>query len=326
MQSALTGHLVFSTLHTNDALSAIPRLLDLEIQPAILADTLAGIVSERLLRKLCEHCCVKAEAPLTQIEDAFSATTKVKHAKRAVGCDACNYTGYKGRLAITEIIEVESELRELLRCGGKNIKKLRQACEKQNQNLSLSASRLIVSGETTAEEALRVIGRHFWIDLALQYKSDIPNINQLNNNALSKSSNASILLTGSLDYFTEDFQNAMGHGWLNVFLAESPDQAKSTLKIHEEIDFVILDIDDHLNVKEAVDIVEQYRAALAWSRIPALIRLPEGKDDLKETLIKEGATSRFISKNSPVNEIISEINEALTKNMDYSWGVDTTDS
>ena len=326
MQLALTGHHVFSTLHTNDALSAIPRLLDLEIQPAILADSLAGIVSQRLLRKLCEHCCVKAEAPLTQIEDAFSATTKVKPAKRAVGCDACNYTGYKGRLAITEMIEVESELRELLRFGEKDIQKLRQACEKQNQNLSLSASRLIVSGETTAEEALRVIGRHLWIDLALQYKSDIPNINQLNNNALSKSSNASILLTGSLDYFTEDFQNAMGHGWLNVFLAESPDQAKSTLKENEDIDFVILDIDDHLNVKEAVDIVEQYRAALAWSRIPALIRLPEGKDDLKETLIKEGATSRFISKNSPVNEIISEINEALTKNMDYSWGVDTTDS
>ncbi len=325
MQSALTGHLVFSTLHTNDALSAIPRLLDLEIQPTILADSLAGIVSQRMLRRLCENCCVKPEAPLSQVEEAFSSTTKVKPAKRAVGCDACNYTGYKGRLAITEMIEVESELRELLRFGEKDIRKLKQACEKQNQNqtLSLSASRLIISGETTVEEALRVIGRHFWMDLALQYKSDIPNINQLNHdNALNKSSNASILLTGSLEYFTEDFQNAMGHGWLNVFLAGSPKEAKSTLKENEDIDFVILDIDDHLNEKEVIELIENYLAALAWSRIPALIRLPEGKENFKEILIREGATSRFISKTSPVNDIISEINEALTKNMDYSWGVD----
>ena len=161
------------------------------------------------------------------------------------------------------------------------------------------------------------------MELALQYKSDIPNINQLNHdNALNKSSNASILLTGSLEYFTEDFQNAMGHGWLNVFLAGSPKEAKSTLKENEDIDFVILDIDDHLNEKEVIELIENYLAALAWSRIPALIRLPEGKENFKEILIREGATSRFISKTSPVNDIISEINEALTKNMDYSWGVD----
>lgn len=325
MQSALTGHLVFSTLHTNDALSAIPRLLDLEIQPAILADSLAGIVSQRLLRRLCENCYVKPEAPLSQVEEAFSSATKVKPAKRAMGCDACNYTGYKGRLVITEMIEVESELRELLRFGEKDINKLRQACAKHNQNLSLSASRLIISGETTAEEALRVIGRHFWIDLAHQYKSDMPIIKQLkNDNALNKSSNASILLTGSLEYFTEDFKNAMGYGWLNLYLAASPDEAKSTLKENEDIDLVILDIDDHLNEKEVINLVEQYRTALAWSRIPALIRLPDGRENLKEILVKEGATSRFISKTAPANDIISEINEALTKSMDYSWGVDNS--
>jgi type IV pilus assembly protein PilB len=325
MQSALTGHLVFSTLHTNDALSAIPRLLDLEIQPAILSDSLAGIVSQRLLRRLCENCSVKAELPLTQVEEVFCSTTKVKPGKRPVGCDTCNYTGYKGRLVITEMIEVSSELRELLRSGEKDLDKLRQSCEKQNQNLSLSASRLIISGETAAEEAFRVIGRQFWIDLARQYKTEIPNINQLNHdNALGKSSNASILLTGGLEYFTQDFQKEMGHGWLNTFLAESPEQAKSILKENENIDLVIVDIDDHLNEKEVIDLIDEYRAALAWSRLPALIRLPEGKDNLKEILQKEGATSRFINKTAPVNDIISEINEALTKNMDYSWGSDNS--
>jgi len=157
------------------------------------------------------------------------------------------------------MIEVSPELRELLRRGEKDLNKLRQSCEKQNQNLSLSASRLIVSGETTAEEALRVIGRQFWIDLAQHYKTEIPNINQLNNNnALGKSSNDSILLTGGIEYFTEDFRNEMANGWLNTFLAESPEQAKSILKENEDIDLVIVDIDDHLNEKEVIDLIDEY--------------------------------------------------------------------
>lgn len=133
VHAALTGHLVLSTLHTNSAIGAIPRLMDMKIEPFLLASTLNLVLAQRLVRKICDNCKEKINPPETlkskaqEIldslpESAFYGTFKKSsplvfyHGK---GCNRCGNTGYKGRIAIVEIIEIDKKLRDVVSNGGK---------------------------------------------------------------------------------------------------------------------------------------------------------------------------------------------------------------
>ncbi len=321
MQTALTGHLVFSTLHSNDSLSAIPRLLDLNVPPPILTQALTGIISQRLLRKLCAACKEKVSEPLNDFETAFHVTTKQKPAYRAVGCEKCHYSGYQGRTVITEIIEIEGELQKLLMAGETDLSTLQKALPKKNENLSVSASRLIVSGESSVEESLRVIGKKFWIELAENYGSKIPAISSSLNTARKEGAQIpGVLLVGNANCFSEELPQAIEQIWMQVYFASSPEEAKNSLKTNEHIAFVILEIVDE-DVNKVVADVAEYRTAMAWSRLPALLLIPEGREDIKDALTKDGATSKMLSKTLPVSNIIVEIGRALSQNLDFTWGL-----
>ncbi len=114
VQSALTGHLVFSTLHTNDAPSAISRLLDMEVEPFLLASVLRGVIAQRLVRVLCPHC---KEPYLPNAEEKQRLGTAIsymdKHLYKEVGCTHCMHTGYKGRIAIYEMMPVTDMIKKL---------------------------------------------------------------------------------------------------------------------------------------------------------------------------------------------------------------------
>jgi len=107
IRSSLTGHLVFSTLHTNDAASAVVRLHDLGVEPYLLATSLSGVIAQRLVRKLCPRCRRKVWGPVAEL--------KGREAWEAVGCEACRFTGYAGRTAVAEILTVTPEIREMIR-------------------------------------------------------------------------------------------------------------------------------------------------------------------------------------------------------------------
>jgi type II secretory ATPase GspE/PulE/Tfp pilus assembly ATPase PilB-like protein len=114
IQAAMTGHQVYSSLHTNDALSAIPRLMNIGVPNYLMAGSLIGIIAQRLARKLCVHC--KKEAPIDDYErkllgNRFAVVTKLF---KAVGCDKCSGSGYKGRIAISEILPFDRELDEMV--------------------------------------------------------------------------------------------------------------------------------------------------------------------------------------------------------------------
>ena len=114
IQAAMTGHQVYSSLHTNDALSAIPRLMNIGVPNYLMAGSLIGIIAQRLARKLCVHC--KKEAPIDDYErkllgNRFAVVTKLF---KAVGCDKCSGSGYKGRVAISEILPFDRELDEMV--------------------------------------------------------------------------------------------------------------------------------------------------------------------------------------------------------------------
>jgi general secretion pathway protein E len=115
VQASLTGHLVFSTLHTNDAISAFTRLIDMGLEPFLVASALRGVVAQRLVRRLCRHCAAPAPAPSGEIAEEFAASSAGIAApqwRHPAGCRECLGTGYQGRLAIYEIIELTAPLRE----------------------------------------------------------------------------------------------------------------------------------------------------------------------------------------------------------------------
>ncbi|MCK5226007.1 MAG: type II secretion system ATPase GspE [Planctomycetes bacterium] len=156
-QASLTGHLVFTTLHTNDAPSSIARLLDLGVEPFLITATLEGIVAQRLVRKICTNCKTPFKPTETQLKE-LSITPddiKGKNIYYGRGCDKCNSTGYKGRMAIFEIMMLNDELRELI-MNQASTNVLRAAAQKSGMRLlrenGLAA---LYDGATTIDEILK---------------------------------------------------------------------------------------------------------------------------------------------------------------------------
>lgn len=160
VQSSLTGHLVLSTLHTNDACSVFPRLADIGVEPYLTAATIQGVQAQRLVRKLCPKCAVDAEAPAFLVQDKnFSNTLSrvgVHQWKQPVGCNHCHGKGYKGRIGIYELIPVTNEIRSLI-ASNSDVSALRKKA-RQAGFRSLMEDGLIkaAKGITTVDEILRV--------------------------------------------------------------------------------------------------------------------------------------------------------------------------
>src|SRR5258708_7265870 len=113
-RAAMTRHQVYSTLHTNSAAGAIPRLLDIGIVPDVLAGNIIGIVAQRLVRRLCKHCKQAYQASAGECGILGAKSERAPTLYRAVGCDQCDYQGYRGRMAIIEILKMDGELDELI--------------------------------------------------------------------------------------------------------------------------------------------------------------------------------------------------------------------
>ncbi len=157
LRAAMTGHQVYSTLHTNSAIGAIPRLLDLGIVPDILAGNIIGIIGQRLVRKLCEHC--KTEDSPNELEKTLLGLNEddAVTVHRANGCDACHHYGYKGRMAITELLKVDREIDDLISRRATQSELYNRALEKGFEPLAEDALKRVLDGSTTLEEASRVV-------------------------------------------------------------------------------------------------------------------------------------------------------------------------
>jgi len=158
IQAALTGHLVLSTLHTNDAPSAITRLLELGVPHYLLKATLLGVMAQRLVRTLCPHC----KAPITLDEESWRELTKPwnvplpNSAQRPVGCLECRETGYRGRSGVYEIMLLNEAIKPLIQADTDLLPLRRQAFREGMRSLRLSGAMKVAAGLTSLEEVLRV--------------------------------------------------------------------------------------------------------------------------------------------------------------------------
>ena len=156
-RAAMTGHQVYSTLHTNSAIGAIPRLLDIGIVPDIMAGNIIGIVAQRLVRKLCVHC--REAVPAGDFERRLlgqpgDADITLYEAR---GCDQCNHTGYRGRMSVMELLKMDADMDELVarRASWRELHNM--ALSKGFKPLSEDGVRRVLDGVTTLDEISRVI-------------------------------------------------------------------------------------------------------------------------------------------------------------------------
>src|SRR3954454_1340779 len=157
IQASLTGHLVFTTLHTYDAPGAVTRLIDMEIEPFLISSTLEAVLGQRLIRSICQSCKTnyKQSAALLaqlQLSPRDIGDKKFYYGK---GCEACNQTGYKGRKGIYELLDITDPLRELINKRAPSVVLKQKAIELGMTTLRQDGLRSIYEGETTIEEILK---------------------------------------------------------------------------------------------------------------------------------------------------------------------------
>jgi type IV pilus assembly protein PilB len=157
VKASLTGHLVLSTLHTNDAPSTINRLMNMGIEPFLVASSVNLICAQRLVRRICTVCKTDHPTPPQALTQAgFSADdAKSVVPKKGTGCEKCNNTGYKGRVGLYEVMEITEELRELVLVGASALELRRKAIEEGMLTLRMSGLRKVRDGLTTIEEVAR---------------------------------------------------------------------------------------------------------------------------------------------------------------------------
>jgi MSHA biogenesis protein MshE len=164
LRASITGHLVLSTLHTNDAISTATRLIDMGLESYMVATAVHAILSQRLVRKICEKCATDHDPDAGEqvwLNNVLAERAQDIGLKHGAGCGACNYTGYRGRVAVHELLELNEELADALRRKDYTEFKNVALAQKEYQPLVYTALKLAERGETTLAEVIRISG---WIE------------------------------------------------------------------------------------------------------------------------------------------------------------------
>lgn len=166
VQAAMTGHLVFSTLHTNDAIGAVPRLIDLGVPPYLIAGTLECVLAQRLVRRVCPNCRIACQPPFAELaalsgldpdEIEHQYVAGALNPMRGAGCESCRGTGYRGRTGVYELLRVTDELRQVI-ARSSSRPELREAAARAGaEGIRVDAWNKVRAGITTVEEVLRVV-------------------------------------------------------------------------------------------------------------------------------------------------------------------------
>ena len=321
--AAQTGHLVLSTLHTNSALATISRLQDLGIEPFQISSILNAVVSQRLVRRLCENC--KQEKPLDDsLRNTLPPNLTQQESKKfwsAEGCDYCNSTGYVGRVAIHEVLHITPSIRELI-IEGKNIKEIERAAVASGFiNLTADGVSKALNGLTTLSEIYRV-APHSSEDTVESdeiettgIESESKNLNtqpvQSNTRPTSDESSESkkILLVDDEQFMLQFLQGVLqGEG----YLVNTAVNGVEGLKIAEQEIPDLIITDYKMPEMDGVQMVLKLRSISSTSNIPTIILT--GVDDVDSEIegLKSGADDYLIK---PINarKLIARVNRLLER-------------
>ena len=289
---------------------AIPRLIELGVRPAVLADTLVGVMSQRLMRKLCPHCRAPVSDPLTPMERLFRDLTDESPVYRAAGCAECNYTGYSGRLPVAEVIEVDDKLRDALLANKIDNAALVAALPDAWQSIQVSAANWIVSGESTPEEAYANLGTAFWTALSRSSKRRVPI-----QDAIAQASNpaGAVLLTAVV--VTPDpaggnrMVELLGDAGYRARWEATGAGARSVLEANGDVQLLIVDT---AGGQSSESMLHSLRRELAWSGLPVILLVDPAEPDFLAMLESFGATD-FLHKPVAPDLLIARVNSVLRR-------------
>lgn len=271
MRAVMTGHLVFSTLHTQDALGAVHRLADLGVTEPQMADGLKMVVAQRMARKVCPHCAeeVKQRTSLEQLFfDNFSETP----ALRAIGCETCHFTGYLGRFPLIEIFQPDQDSRTRMREG----RYLAEPELSLPRSLAKVAVQAIVSGITTIDEVTRVLGADFWGAIDPEHTNVALSMAGVELNDQRK---PGFLLLGGTEEQAEQLSEAIGYP---ITTAKNGLDAANILRHDTQVFSLIHYVD--LPDSEVRPYMEDLRRHLAWAGLPAIFILARPHAELEKAL------------------------------------------
>jgi len=278
VQASMTGHLVLATLHTNDATGVIPRLLDIGLDAPSISAGLRGAVAQRLLRRVCGSCAAPISKEPTEEEVRLSKVYGVLPAVRAVGCSACGNTGYRGRLAVAEVLVNTPKLQELVLRGAGTAQLEQTAIEGGMRRLVEVALEKAAGGLTTLAEVERVLG---------EVREDAP--------TAASTSHALVVDDDPLNRMI--VRNLLAKNGFHV--SEAADGLEALERLRERAECALIVLDLEMPRMGGIELLGRLKASVATAGIPVVVLTGSEDAEAEARLIDLGADD-YIEK--PVNQ------------------------
>jgi type II secretory ATPase GspE/PulE/Tfp pilus assembly ATPase PilB-like protein/ActR/RegA family two-component response regulator len=295
VQASMTGHLVLSTLHTNDAAGVIARLADIGVERPAIASTLRGVVAQRLMRRACPHCAEKVTSPNAD-EQRLARLYGVQPSVRSPGCARCNQSGYLGRLAILEILAMSPGLQELVSRGASSAELQKAAVAAGMRTLRASALQRVMDGETTLQEVERVIGEagEEVAVAAPAPREGAPRVLVVEDDRVCRKVALKQLAESEFD----------------AVECASGEDALERLKVDDRIGLVVLDLG--LPGMQGDEVLRVMRGSPATSSLPVIVLTGSPDPELEVRLMEEGADD-YLRKPLEPRRFITRVRAALRR-------------
>ncbi|WP_299181368.1 GspE/PulE family protein [uncultured Neptuniibacter sp.] len=290
LQAVMTGHLVFATLHTTDIQGTIRRLLDLGATQGQLADSLKGIIAQRMARKLCSECATPIDT-FNHLEQLFFESIQEPPAMRSSGCEHCNYTGYKQRFPLLEVYEPSQGDHTALR----QERFLETTLSKRDRSMNVIATESVISGITSIDEITRILGADYWRDFNSLVMQDA--LSQ-SCHGLTNKQEPTLLLIGANPQLATEIEECVQYP---VMMVNDADEAGAQLHIHAGLfaQLIVLHADDDIPSK-----LKLLRQRLAWAGLPTAFIVDQMTPGLK-LLFEHHQITRWLTTPINADELIS---------------------
>jgi type IV pilus assembly protein PilB len=292
-QAAMTGHLVLTTVHANDAVSTVARLADLGLQFSAIAQTLRGSVAQRLIRRVCPACAEPVRGQLTPDEKRLTERHGIEPVVRAVGCPECGFTGYRGRLPVNEVLIVGPRFQQAIeqRKGWSTLQRV--AIQGGMRTLHEVGLEWVTQSRTTLVEIERVLG---------QGLDDVPEE--------AEQGPPRILLVDDDEEVRVMVRTLLEKEGYEVYDAEDGYKALDILKDDQDFRLVVLDL--QMPGMDGRQVLDQIRGSVETAALPVLIRTGKGSDQLEAELLNAGADD-YVDKTVDADRFLARVQAVLRR-------------
>jgi len=253
------------------------------------------VVAQRLCRVLCPHCRQPATDPLSPMERAFLTVSRNRPAYRAIGCEQCDMTGYRGRLPIVEVVELDRRLRDAIAAGETRLDVLEGLREGGLKSLAASGSLRVISGDTTVAEVVEAVGPGFWRELSAHYgHTGATGIEALDDH--HDHAGHAVLFIGDDAAVAAQMGVAVAAEDLRLVQVRDAEAAHAALVADEDIAYIVGDVPDSQTLDQTLAQLSHNRLHISWARLPAVVLLPQTLMARQAELVDSGVMGSFLPK------------------------------